>query len=135
MTHWRIDEHGRVHHAPTSTTIDASSHGRAFLTALRKLLPWTAQEQGSPRYITFDWAGQSASGLTQIHRVVNYTNDPRGETLGRIRWFGRWRKYAFEPAPNTIFEQDCLRDIAAFCEDLTAAHYRKDEPCPQTRSS
>lgn len=43
------------------------------------------------------------------------------EVLGQIRWFGRWRKYAFFPERETVFEQDCLRRIASFCEEQTAA--------------
>jgi len=44
--------------------------------------------------------------------------------LGEIKWYGAWRKYCFFPAPNlmTIFEEDCLRDIAQFCEEATRAH-------------
>lgn len=35
-------------------------------------------------------------------------------SLGRVSWFGRWRKYAFYPAPNTTFDTKCLAEIAAF---------------------
>jgi hypothetical protein len=42
--------------------------------------------------------------------------------LGEVRWFGRWRKYGFFPAPDTVFEQDCLREIAFFCETATRFH-------------
>ena len=37
--------------------------------------------------------------------------------LGLIKWYGAWRTYAFFPANDTIFEDDCLRDIAQFIED------------------
>ena len=39
--------------------------------------------------------------------------------LGWIGWFGRWRKYAFYPKPDTVYEEDCLRQIAEFCVDAT----------------
>lgn len=39
--------------------------------------------------------------------------------LGEIKWYPGWRKYAFMPAPDTIFEQRCLRDIAEFIETKT----------------
>lgn len=42
-----------------------------------------------------------------------------GATLGVIKWFGSWRKYSFFPSDSTIFEQDCLRDIANFIEEKT----------------
>jgi hypothetical protein len=42
--------------------------------------------------------------------------------LGRVQWFGRWRKYAFFPFPDTVFEQVCMREIAAFIEGETVKH-------------
>ena len=39
--------------------------------------------------------------------------------LGDIRWYSKWRKYAFYPRADTLFEHECLRDIAAFCEEQT----------------
>ena len=43
-------------------------------------------------------------------------------TLGLVKWYSHWRKYCFIPAEDTIFEQDCLRDIASFIEDQTKLH-------------
>lgn len=44
----------------------------------------------------------------------------KGEVfLGQIYWFGRWKRYSFYPASETVFEQDCLRKIADFCERQT----------------
>lgn len=37
-------------------------------------------------------------------------------SIGQIQWFGKWRKYAFFPLAETVFEPDCLRDIAAFIQ-------------------
>ncbi len=34
--------------------------------------------------------------------------------LGVIKWYASWRKYAFFPVAGTVFEPDCLRDIATF---------------------
>ena len=42
--------------------------------------------------------------------------------LGWIGWFSTWRKYAFYPKENTVYEQVCLREIATFCERATALH-------------
>lgn len=44
------------------------------------------------------------------------------EAIGFVRWFGRWRKYAFSPERDTIYEQDCLWDIADFIAQATAEH-------------
>lgn len=42
-----------------------------------------------------------------------------GAQLGIIKWYPGWRKYAFFPAGDTIFEQRCMRDIAQFIESKT----------------
>ena len=40
-----------------------------------------------------------------------------GMVLGEIRWWGRWRGYAFFPRPNTLYESTCLSDIAGFISE------------------
>lgn len=45
--------------------------------------------------------------------------------LGVVKWWGAWRKYAFFPNPDTLYEQDCLRDIAQIIVDLTNEHNAK----------
>lgn len=45
--------------------------------------------------------------------------------IGTISWFGRWRKYAFHPGNDTVFEEVCLREIAEFCERKTTEHCQK----------
>jgi len=39
-----------------------------------------------------------------------------GLLLGRISWWGSWRRYAFFPNANTLYEPTCLRDIAQFID-------------------
>jgi hypothetical protein len=43
-----------------------------------------------------------------------------GTELGQVKFYPQWRKYSFFPALQTLFEQDCLRDIADFCAAETA---------------
>lgn len=42
----------------------------------------------------------------------------RGELLGSIAWFGRWRQYTFNPASDTTFNHSCLTDIAEFLKNM-----------------
>jgi len=65
------------------------------------------------KWIKFSRPKKSDSGKTQIWTVLG-SNEV---VLGQIRWFGQWRKYVFHPSAYTIYEQDCLRKIADFCED------------------
>jgi hypothetical protein len=56
---------------------------------------------------------------TKTKRFAVTTKD--GDSLGEIRFFPTWRKYSFYPYGQTVYEADCLRDIAQFCADETAA--------------
>ena len=56
---------------------------------------------------------------TKTWWVVNKYDDTH---LGWIGWFVRWRKYSFFPKGGTVYEKDCLRDIADFCEEKTIEH-------------
>ena len=56
---------------------------------------------------------------TKTWRVLNKYDE--GD-LGWIGWYAGWRKYSFFPNPETVFEQVCLREIAAFCERKTQEH-------------
>jgi len=48
--------------------------------------------------------------------------DESGILLGEVCWTGRWRQYAFFPEAGMMFERQCLRDIADFCESETKKH-------------
>ncbi len=57
------------------------------------------------------------TGKTKVWDVLSKeTNIP----LGQVRWFGRWRKYAFFPNNDTVFEPTCLNELAGFCQEQTA---------------
>lgn len=60
----------------------------------------------------------AAFGKTQRWIVETLT----GVNLGAISWYGAWRQYCFRPNEMTIFERQCLRDIAQFCESRTRAY-------------
>lgn len=34
-----------------------------------------------------------------------------GDRLGEIKWFGRWRQYAFFPADGTVWNPQCMVEI------------------------
>lgn len=39
--------------------------------------------------------------------------------LGNVGYHPSWRRYVFYPQPETLFDPDCLRSIASFCESQT----------------
>lgn len=56
------------------------------------------------------------------HKTDRWIVNSNGVALGLVRWFNQWRKYCFFPASDTVYEQVCLREIAAFCEQRTQEH-------------
>ena len=67
------------------------------------------------KWIDFDLNVGLSTGKTKVWNV--YAKGGGNVLLGQVEWFGRWRKYAFHAALCTVFEADCLRDIAMFCEE------------------
>lgn len=47
------------------------------------------------------------------------------ELLGTIKWYPGWRAYAFFPLSATIWEQQCLREVAAFISVKTCEQKHK----------
>jgi len=56
---------------------------------------------------------------TLVWGVVNKYDDG---WIGWVSWYAAWRKYSYFPRPETVYEQVCLREIAAFCERKTREH-------------
>ena len=75
-------------------------------------------------YIKFDPVQKLKQQRTwQWHvRTLDCYGQTGGLTLGEVKWFGRWVKYAFFPAVDCVFEATCLREIADFIEQRTTEH-------------
>ena len=65
------------------------------------------------RFEHIGYTNMSDGSKINAYRVLNKHDD---FVLGTIEWFPKWRIYAFFPKEHTCYEQDCLRDIADFCE-------------------
>lgn len=69
---------------------------------------------------------------THVYRVETLADFVEAEServiLGTVKWFGRWRGYAFFPGMQTVYEPTCLREIADFCADVTTAHRLNGKP-------
>lgn len=53
------------------------------------------------------------------------TTDELHLVIGTVKWYGPWRKYCFFPAPDSVFEQDCLGHIASFIVERTKEHVKR----------
>jgi hypothetical protein len=72
--------------------------------------------------------GTTPSGLTRRWIVyqrggVGYDNLPI--ILGEIGWWSPWRQYTFTPSGNTIWNESCMDEIAAFLRLMTKEHKTK----------
>ena len=76
-----------------------------------------------PRWIRFEECDIPPDRKTKIWNVFAKDGDV---ILGSVFWYGAWRRYVFGPTMDhlegVIFEQQCLRDIAAFVEARTRDH-------------
>ena len=45
--------------------------------------------------------------------------------LGEVQWYSPWRRYAFFPHRDTLFDANCLWDIADFVAKETARRKEK----------
>ena len=71
-------------------------------------------------YILFEFFGVSDSGKTELWTV--FPKDDSTNYLGTVQWFAHWRKYAFYPNPETVYEEVCMNDISTFIKMLTRKH-------------
>ena len=67
------------------------------------------------------FAQMGDTGKTTIWGVLTKGDDTK---LGEVRWFGRWRTYAFFPQSDTVYEPTCLGDIATFIRERMAERKR-----------
>lgn len=53
----------------------------------------------------------------KITRRWEVYNRQRNIYLGDIAWWPSWRRYTFQPAPQTLFDANCLGEIAMFIDE------------------
>lgn len=80
-----------------------------------KLLPLPAQPPEA-KFLVFVPA--EPKERTLCWRVDN----KQGVILGYVGWWSKWRRYSFYPLENTVYEEQCLHDIANFIEYKTKLH-------------
>jgi hypothetical protein len=73
-------------------------------------------------FINFSQVDNRVAGRPQPLTKEWWITTKQGGFLGKVEWFGPWRKYNFYPAEDSGFEQVCLREIATFIEDRTREH-------------
>jgi hypothetical protein len=69
------------------------------------------------KWIGFQLEERRSGAKTDTWHVWSL-KEPRAH-LGIVKWYGGWAKYVFFPGAATLYEEDCLRDLAAFIEAET----------------
>lgn len=68
------------------------------------------------KWIRFvDYSFEYPEFKTKVWSVVTVAIP--NERIGTVRWYGPWRQYCFVPDENTVYNAECLEDIAKFCRD------------------
>lgn len=75
-------------------------------------------------YLQFSLIGYSPSGKTKVFSVKNIK---AGMIIGMVFWEGRFRKYGYHSYSDIIYDNNCLRDITEFLEDLMTEHKEKKQ--------
>lgn len=81
-----------------------------------------------PKWIAF--TKHEKTGKTDKYTV---SNKEHGSIIGEIKFYGAWRKYCFFPAPNCVFESDCLTDIKTMLVTLTTAWKAEQQQKKQSK--
>jgi hypothetical protein len=66
------------------------------------------------KFIEFENDGETVYGKPEY--LVKSKSG--GNVLARIVWYPRWQQWVCEPAPNTIWSQDCLADMREYMLSL-----------------
>lgn len=73
------------------------------------------EEARKAKWIRFDEYPMPPGRKTKGFHVFNKDNEA---FLGHIEWHTGFRKYSFYPDERTVFETQCLKDIADFLDQL-----------------
>lgn len=65
--------------------------------------------------------------VSQAGHETEYRIESKKEKvfLGTIKWQEGWGTYSFNPAPNRVFDDDCLVDIAEY---MIGLRYDRERP-------
>ena len=74
------------------------------------------------RYIELGRSKRSPSGKTKIWPVMQIGVEGFRLKLGEIRWQASWRRYAFFPEIQTVYDSSCMRTLADYCDYKTQDH-------------
>ena len=72
-------------------------------------------------FIEFLKSDRSLRRKTKVWRCISIKTST---LLGEVEWHGPWRQYCFFPSDRTIFNKQCLTDIAEFLSNVNTEHHK-----------
>jgi hypothetical protein len=72
------------------------------------------------KWVRFDDVSQSYSNANKKTCTWNVYSKVDGFFLGKIKWFSSWRQYCFFPNDNTLWNAECVEDVAKFMREHKA---------------
>ena len=83
-------------------------------------------DRPNAKWVKFEECRVKVGRKTRVFLVLAKQGD---DQLGIVSWYAQWRRYSLFPARpasgHVVFESDCLRDIAAFCDWLMMDRARR----------
>jgi len=64
-------------------------------------------------FLKFEEVDDGKKRKTKLFAVV--TKDGK-HLLGEVKWFSRWRRYAFFPTCEVVLDAACLQEVIAFID-------------------
>lgn len=86
------------------------------------------EQKALGKWLIATYRESTASGKTQVWDIRAAgergasSGSSVGDLLGEVRWFGRWRQYAFFPVSDTVWNSDCLDEVNRFVAYCTVEH-------------
>ena len=78
------------------------------------------------KHIEFTEIGLSDTGKTKVWAVKNISG-PIEYIIGEVKWNGPFRKYAYFPLKDTVYDWFCLAEISQFLVVQTEDHKSRKE--------
>jgi hypothetical protein len=57
------------------------------------------------------------SDIKDTGKTKQYSVGCNNDYLGIIKWYAPWRRYTFFPKENTLFDNNCLKEIINFIDN------------------
>jgi predicted transglutaminase-like cysteine proteinase len=75
-------------------------------------------------YVLFEERDLSEAGWPKDKRTIAVVSRSRGDVLGVLSYHAPWREWVMDAAPDVIWSQGCLMDVASKLAGLNIAASR-----------